>query len=200
METDAIIGKLRKEVGEIVTELNGTTERNVALLENRIAALNDLLEKAGKTSGALKRESEKHEISSRVYTALERSRPLAPSLNLDVVEEGGVASRSLAGTGSAVGPEPALNNTGDPGQDRPHDTDAGTGRTGENRPLEAGKAAGATANDHSGEIAAPSNLSVRERALVMHRNGDSTEKIGSVLGLSAGEVELIISLHERRVY
>lgn len=83
LETDAIIGKLRTEVGAMVTELNGTTERNIALLENQIRTVNELIDRAGKATGALQKEKEKHELSSRVYTSLSRSKPL----KLDVEEE-----------------------------------------------------------------------------------------------------------------
>ena len=165
METDAIIGKLRREVGEIVTELNGTTERNVALLENRIAEMKDLVDRAGKTSGVLKRESEKHDISSRVYTALERSRPVTSSLNLDVVDT------------------------------------AGTDRHGDDTAGENQKETPAGGELFSTEdVRDFDSLPIREKAIVMHRNGDSIEKIGNALDLSHGEVELIISLHDRKVY
>ena len=166
METDAIIGKLRREVGDIVTELNGTTERNVALLENRIAEMKELVDRAGKTSGVLKRESEKHEISSRVYTALERSRPLTGALNLDVVDaaEGDNATADDDGAGADRQRKPAAGEPLSPGAGRDF-----------------------------------KSLPIREKAVVMHRNGDSIEKIGTSLGLSQGEVELILSLHDRKV-
>ncbi len=173
METDAIIGKLRTEVGEIVTELNGTTERNVALIENRIALLNELIEKAGKSTGVLRRESEKHDIASQVYTSLEKSRPLTPSLNLVV-------------------------------DDEPTPGGFSAGSTDESRTIEA-----KTSTDSLSEI--PSKLNLREpeavdfaslpsrdKALFLHRNGESSEQIATSLNLSRGEVELIISVHDRR--
>ena len=81
IETGTIIGKLKTEIGEMVTELNGTTERNIALLENQIKIVNELMTKAAKTAEVLQREKEKHELASRVYTSLERSKPL--SINLE---------------------------------------------------------------------------------------------------------------------
>lgn len=184
METDAIIGKLRREVGEIVTELNGTTERNVALLENRIAEMKELVEKAGKTSGVLKRESEKHDISSRVYTALERSRPLTPSLNLDVVEAGKVGNPGSGGIAGAAAADDA-------------GTESGAGVT-EESDGRTGPAAGELFSTE--QVRDFDSLPIREKAIVMHRSGDSIEKIGTALGLSQGEVELIISLHDRKAY
>ena len=103
--TDTIAAKLRREVEEMVRDLNGTTERNIALIENRIASLNELIDKAGKTTGVLRRESEKHDIASQVYTSLERSRPLTPSLNLVVDDEAEKKKQPENGNPSPSGAE-----------------------------------------------------------------------------------------------
>ena len=134
LETDAIIKKLKIEVGEMVTELNGTTERNIALLENQIRIVRELVDKAGKTTGVLRREQEKHDLSSRVYTSLSRSKPL--SIDVDNESE-------------------------------PDNVDF-------------------------------DSLSTREKALVLNRKGERPDAIASKLRMSRGEVELIISLHDRR--
>jgi uncharacterized membrane-anchored protein YhcB (DUF1043 family) len=141
LETDAIIGKLRTEVDQMVTELNGTTERNIALLEDRIRQTNELVEKAAKAAGVLKRESEKQDFSNQVYTSLGKSRPL----NLTVDDENEVPERSVV--------------------EEPVDFES---------------------------------LSVREKALVLHRRGQNADSIASELNMSRGEVELMISLHDRR--
>ena len=142
LEIDMIVKKLKIEVGEMVTELNGTTERNIALLENQIRIVRELIDKAGKTTGVLKREKVKHDLASRVYTSLSRSKPLS----IDVENE----SES------------------------------------ENEP-----------ESDSNSIDFES-LSTREKALVLNRQGEGLDTIASKLKLSRGEVELIISLHDRR--
>ncbi len=43
--------KLRKEMGEIITEFNSTAERNITLLENRISVLKKLLNESGSLKG-----------------------------------------------------------------------------------------------------------------------------------------------------
>lgn len=43
--------KLRKEMGEIITEFNSTAERNITLLENRISILKKLLNDSGSVKG-----------------------------------------------------------------------------------------------------------------------------------------------------
>lgn len=141
LETDAIIGKLRSEVGEMVTELNGTTERNIALLENQIRTVNELIDKAAKTASVLQKEKEKHDLASRVYTSLGRSKPLALDVEEEVPEE----------------PEPI--------EPEPVDFES---------------------------------LPLREKALVLHRKGNSLDSIATELDMSRGEIELMISLHDRR--
>ena len=165
LETDAIIGKLRREVGEMVTELNGTTERNIAILEDRISALNKLVDRAGKTTAVLRRESEKHDLASQVYTSLGRSRPVN-ALNLDVIGEND---------------PPEVQES--PSSQQVKESDSGDVETNAAR---------------KEEIVDFESLSVREKAMVLHRNGESPEAIGAALEMSRGEVELIISLHDRR--
>lgn len=144
LEIDMIVKKLKIEVGEMVTELNGTTERNIALLENQIRIVRELVDKAGKTTGVLKREKVKHDLAGRVYTSLSRSKPLS----IDAENESESESESE--------PEPDSNSI---------DFDS---------------------------------LSTREKALVLNRQGEGLDTIASKLKLSRGEVELIISLHDRR--
>ncbi|HRS63455.1 MAG TPA: hypothetical protein P5554_09725 [Spirochaetota bacterium] len=43
--------KLRKEMGEIITEFNSTAERNITILENKISILKRLLNEAGNIKG-----------------------------------------------------------------------------------------------------------------------------------------------------
>ena len=73
------IREIRDEVDRLIVELNQTTDRNIALVEDRIAALNELLGKADKKIGLLRRETEKHEMGQRVYESLGEvgSRPRA---------------------------------------------------------------------------------------------------------------------------
>jgi len=153
LETETLIRKLKTEIGEMVTALNGTTERNIALLENKIRIVNELIHKAGNAAGALKREQEKQDIVSNVYSSLARSRPLS----LDVEEI------------------PALVPS------------AG---------MESGSSEGFTAEQPVMDF---DSLSIREKALVLHRKGDNPDSIASRLDMSRGEIELIISLHERRL-
>ncbi|MBE3065448.1 MAG: hypothetical protein IMZ69_10585, partial [Spirochaetes bacterium] len=59
--------ELRDEVSRLVVELNQTTDRNIALVEDGIASLNESLARADKKIGLLRRESEKHDMGMQVY-------------------------------------------------------------------------------------------------------------------------------------
>jgi hypothetical protein len=141
LEVDILIGKLKAEIGQMVTELNGSAERNIELLENRIRTATELVEKAVKTAGVLEKEKVKQESADRVYTSLARSRPLS----IDV----------------EVHPVPADN------IELPDTSDF-------------------------------DSLPLREKALVLYRRGEDIDFIGEKLSMSRGEVDLIISLHDRR--
>ena len=143
----SVISRLRTEVSELITELNGITERNIALLEDRIRALNESVDKASRMQKVLAIEKEKKDNADRVYSELGRNKAMdiPIELSLDPPLE----------PSSEPPPEPVI---------PPLDFDS---------------------------------LSVREKVLVFHRRGDSLDSIAGELGMSRGEVELVISLHDR---
>ena len=72
--------EIREELASVMVEMNRTTERNIALLEDRIGRLSQLLADADRKIALLRRESEKHETSRMVYTHLAKAaaeKPLA---------------------------------------------------------------------------------------------------------------------------
>ena len=62
-----LLGKIREEINQIVVELNQTTDRNIALLEDRLNNISELLTKADRRISLLKRETDKHEVSENIY-------------------------------------------------------------------------------------------------------------------------------------
>jgi hypothetical protein len=64
--------EIRDELASVMVEMNRTTDRNVALLEDRISQLTRLIAEADRKMGLLRRESEKNEASRMVYTQLAR--------------------------------------------------------------------------------------------------------------------------------
>jgi len=91
--------ELRDEVSRLVVELNQTTERNIALVEDGIARLNEVLARADKKIGLLRRESEKHDMGMQVYSRLAEGR--------SAVGQGGTAAKGAGGaaTNGAGGAE-----------------------------------------------------------------------------------------------
>jgi uncharacterized small protein (DUF1192 family) len=92
------IAELREEVSRLVVELNQTTERNVALLEDKILGLSDTCAAADRRIALLKRDIEKHDAGTKVYSRLVEGAPPAPaaprpSSNLSVELSGRVAER-----------------------------------------------------------------------------------------------------------
>jgi hypothetical protein len=69
----AQMAELREEVSRLVVELNQTAERNVALLEDRISGLSDLIAAADRKIALLQREIEKHDVGVKVYSRIAES-------------------------------------------------------------------------------------------------------------------------------
>ena len=87
--------EIRDELASVMVEMNRTTDRNVALLEDRIAQLTRLLAEADRKIGLLRREGEKHDASRMVYTHLAR-----PAAALEAIEAGEAGPTASAGAGS----------------------------------------------------------------------------------------------------
>lgn len=77
LETSALTQQIQKEVDEILIELNGTTERNIGLIEERIRSLGKLLDQADRKIQVLQREMDKQARSADVYSNVARKRQQA---------------------------------------------------------------------------------------------------------------------------
>jgi hypothetical protein len=75
--TDSRISEIRDEVSRLLVELNQATDRNIALMEDKISALNEVISTADKKIGLLRRETEKHDVGSQIYTRLAEGKPRA---------------------------------------------------------------------------------------------------------------------------
>jgi hypothetical protein len=97
---------LRDEVNRLVIELNQTTDRNIALIEDRIASLMELLGSADKKIGLMRKESEKHEVGARIYgRILAAKTPVpdaAPSSFAGFTERPPRAGESVPGSGPGI--------------------------------------------------------------------------------------------------
>lgn len=175
LEIETLTKRLRQEVDALVTELNGTTERNVALLEQQIRRLKEEKQEAARAVGVLKRETETHKAADKTYSELARIRPLQISVE-DPNSPAPAVSETVQNPGSYPSPIP----------NRP--------------PAPSAKEVSAALNPSATTAARHlQDLSPREKALMLHRGGAGSDAIAAELNMSRGEVELIISLHERRL-
>jgi DNA-binding NarL/FixJ family response regulator len=75
--TEIVLEDVRKEVEGIIVELNGTTDRNIALVEDRIQSLGEILRNADKKIEVLNRESRRKVISDFRYNDIQKRNPPA---------------------------------------------------------------------------------------------------------------------------
>jgi hypothetical protein len=161
------IAEIREEVSRLLVELNQTTDRNIALIEDRIAILNDQLGAADKKIGLLRREGEKHDVGTQVYRRLAetKARPAAPAARPREARRDDAADH-FVGSGPAAEQSPSLAVE-----------------------LSQGPAA-VRADDRAPDM--------HERVMMLHRAGFSASLIASRIGAPLGEVELVISLEQRK--
>jgi hypothetical protein len=181
----AQIAEIREEVNRLVIELNQTADRNISLIEDKIASLTELLSKTDKKMTLLKRESEKHEMGTKVYSNILESKPVPAAGNA-------APGRGLSAAGAARdGQAPAQ------GQGRTSGTAADAGSA-------QGRASVAPRQPHielvdAGPSMQPSGpQDLRERVVSLFRAGLSASLIAFRVGAPLGEVELIIALERQR--
>ena len=92
LDSEEIMAELREEVNGLLREMNQTTERNVALVEDRITRLSELLRRADKSLQLLQREEEKSAVSREVYDNLRlQARRREAERQIDLPESDGSA-------------------------------------------------------------------------------------------------------------
>jgi len=78
LELDKLLEGVRDEARALVIELNESADRSVSLVEDRSAALRELLDEVDRRMGLAKRELEKRAVEREVYTKLAQRRPIVP--------------------------------------------------------------------------------------------------------------------------
>ncbi len=134
-----IAEKARKEIDGIVVELNHATERNIALIEDKIHQLKAALEAADKRLGVLRREMERNTPLTYERILQKPNNPFPSSVSEEKL------------------PEPSLN-----------------------------------------QSPAVKKMLPREEVLDLYNKGISPSIIATKLGTTVGEIELIISLQDRK--
>ena len=204
---EAQVAEIRDEMSRLVVDLNNTTDRNIALIEDRIAGLNDLLAAADKKIGLLHREMEKHDVGTKVYGRLVEGRqgrgvgpapaaPRRPGAAGPPIEAGAAAPPEAE---APAAPEATVPLPGRPRQRGDRVPEPGPGTAPEPpAPLavELSEMPGPRgAAPETAKLPAPD---LGERVLMLHRAGFAAPLIASRVGAPVGEVELIISLEQRK--
>jgi hypothetical protein len=169
---NAQIAEIRDEMSRLVVDLNQTTDRNIALIEDRIASLNELLSAADKKIGLLSREIEKHDLGTRMYSRLAGGQPSRAA--------GAAAPRVAEPVGAPIMVPAEPSRT----------------RGAAERAVPAVEIAADGKPPLSVELSEKPDL--HQRVMMLQRAGFAPPLIASRVGAPLGEVELIISLERRK--
>ncbi|HTZ50316.1 MAG TPA: hypothetical protein VMF68_01575 [Spirochaetia bacterium] len=177
--SEARVAEIREEVSRLLVELNQATDRNVALMEDRIGVLNEALSTADKKIGLLRRETEKHDVGSRIYSRLAEGRPPRP-LEAEEAREAAPVPPAPAAPAPVVVPAPVA-------APAPVAVPAPVAAPGS-----------VTVPPLAVELSERASGDVHHRVMMLFRAGFSPSLIASRVGAPVGEVELIISLEQRK--
>ena len=187
------ISEIREEVSRLLVELNQATDRNIALMEDKITILNDAISTADKKIGLLRRETEKHDVGSQIYSRLaegRRQRPAEPPGTVSAARQAPDAPFvGYRGSGSTV--------TRDAESAAYRDADPSPPLAVE---LSEQNARETTApNPRDAAAVDPRGIGPdAQRVMMLYRAGFLPSLIASRVGAPVGEVELIISLEQRK--
>jgi hypothetical protein len=153
-----------------VLELNETADRNVTLVEDRMASLRELLDAVDRRIGVEKKELGARAVEREVYEKLARRRPIAPA------REGPIA------------PEPQARRFP---EEAPIQLSLGAA-------AESQGPGGIAPEVTLSEDILFTSKTKREEALDLYRRGISADLIAARLGATVAEIELLVEVEERR--
>ena len=196
LSADRALEQVRKEIGDLITELNATTERNITLIEDRVQRLNRILETTDRKIGVLKKEAEKHEVGTAMYTDLldQRRRQARASGDAVPVDPDGPpfvdSSHNQGDSGKSNSRSRISGDTASVGQGAPRRDDISDNAE--------SRVASDTETPHgSNDRPLSRGEGLRNQVRDLHRAGLGAEAIAKRLGSTVGEVELIIGLEAR---
>ncbi len=100
--SSSLVEKIRKEIDELVVELNHTTDRNIELIEERIGRLNKLLKDADNRIVALDRRKENTTVKKTYEDIVTGRRSPADTRNTEPTVRDKVLSLAREGFDNAV--------------------------------------------------------------------------------------------------
>lgn len=191
LEAEGLQEKLRQEIGQLVRDLNQTTDRNISLLEDAIRALKESVAEANRRAAVLKREAERRSSEGAVYDRLGRIRAAAAP------DEPSFRSSSPArpDAGASTSPRSTLEPSSAP-EPVPASLRSGPDRTIPDTGVDVPQPAIPFVTFSSTPLRSKPPL--KEEVLSLNRRGISSEFIAAKLGITVAEVELIVSFEEQR--
>lgn len=181
LDAEGLKDKLREEIGQLVRDLNQTTDRNISLIEDAVRALKEAVAEADRRVEVLRRESERRAQEQAVYDRLGRLRASASAEAERSVtrQDPGAAEAAFSGRTSPLPAAPVRAEAPVPKDGPEPRTPSIPFVTFSSTPLR-------------------SKPPLKEEVLSLNRRGISADFIAAKLGITVAEVELIISLEEQR--
>lgn len=76
--SDEEIGRIRREIGSLIIELDASADRNITVLEDRLNTLKEMVAETDKRIAILSRDRGKRQVETAVYDRLGRTAPQRP--------------------------------------------------------------------------------------------------------------------------
>jgi hypothetical protein len=193
---------LRQEIGQLVRDLNQTTDRNITLLEDALRSLKEAMAEADRRVEVLKRESERRVQEGAVYDRLGRLRTSVSRGS----ESGGAPRNAEPAVSASRYSVPASPAPETPAAARPNPEEfSAVGRTFQSQ-VYSDVTPGEEAESLQPSIPFVTFSStplrakppLKEEVISLNRRGISAEFIAAKLGITVAEVELIVSLEEQK--
>lgn len=108
LNSGAEVERIRREISALLIELDASADRNVTVIEDRIAELKDAIAEADKRLAAMAREGSKRNVESAVYDRLGRVRREGPIGGSDMSLGPAPAARTEPSPAKRVEPIPAI--------------------------------------------------------------------------------------------
>ncbi len=177
LELENLLAGVRDEARALVLELNETADRNVSLVEDRMASLRGLLGDVDRRIGVERREFEVRDAEREVYAKLNKRRPIVPNSDRFPTNEPSTEVPITLNLGAAevvTAPSPF----GSQGSSQAE------GRQ--------------TLDVVMAEKSVVPPKTRREQALELYRRGFSADLIAARIGATVAEIELLVEIEERR--
>ena len=203
LDSDETVDRARKDVGSLLVELDGTTDRNVTILEAKLSELKDMIAEADRRISLLARDKppvsappvayDRHGQATR-QAGPARREPAVAGTGVNGPAQGSGDTISISGAGAPNGKK-----TADYAYSAAPPPAAATRRA-------PGETAQAAQGEDSGKVPfirfssrpIPVDEPFPDRVMSLFRKGMSADMIASALGANAAEVEIVIAMEEGR--